>query len=110
MVSKKLNFSVQDIGDLIEKCSKFGVLQFSYGDLSFSLHNKSNEETDSPISHAPPSPQEIEQASVETMAIDEQRSKKDQLEQMLIENPAEAERLMASGELEDEHNVDSEEY
>jgi len=109
MVTKKAGLSVQDIVVLMEKCAEHGVLQFKYGDLEFSLHNKSNVASDSPISPAPPTPQELEQANSETMAIDELRSKQDRIEQLIIEDPLQAEMLLATRELEDEENGRSEE-
>jgi hypothetical protein len=105
MRSTKKGLKSYDICNLIKTCSVSGVLELNYGELHIKFASKDIEAPSEPAiagrkSDATKSTV-IEQDSIEQ---DELKTKQDQLDLMLIEDPAEYERLLIAGELEDGHS------
>lgn len=97
--------SAKDIVVLIRACKGMGVTELKFG----SLHIRFSEQVtqEKPRDQVPKIPVEtINQIEDETLESQESDIKQTQLELMLIENPAEYERLVQSGELDDREDTE----
>jgi hypothetical protein len=97
---KKSNLSVEDICRILKASEESGILKLKFQDLEF--------ERAPIITATPPLPTHAENAipeethkkqNQETLLVDELRQKRQELDEMLITNPAEYERMMTDGEL-----------
>lgn len=100
MAPKKKDFTLEELSSIIKICGDNAVTSFSWGDLRISFGEKKDLAT--PISLTPHSPQAEAELEEETRVHDELKVRQDQIDQMLIEDPLEAERLIAENELIDE--------
>jgi hypothetical protein len=99
-MANKSHLSATEVCLIIRACSESQVTQLKLGDLEISLGHKAPE----PVLTAPTPDTAISeiQTQIEKEELVEQeiRLRDDQIKQMLIEDPYEAEKLMIKGELE----------
>lgn len=93
-----------EILQIMEECSKLGVASFSYGALKLEFNAVPSRTFSTPLA-AP----EHEKQTREALEHDELEAKREQIELSLIENPALAEQLLASGDLVDGDDYESDE-
>lgn len=101
--------TASEICVIIETSAKAKVRRFSYGALRIDFGDilKTHEiETAQVVKPTPPteatlSEEEHRHQNEEALELDALRAKEDRLSLMMIENPAEAERLISNGELSD---------
>ena len=100
---QELRLSPTAVCDIIRSCKEAGVAKLKFSDLEIEFTNSGAKEI-VPLTGAV-IPAEILQKQLldESVVIEREeiRSKEDTLDQLLIENPLEMERLEAMGELED---------
>lgn len=111
----KNNLDAADICTIIEACAKFGVSKLSFADLHVHLgpqsdvpkiepHSSTNDAAMSDVVASPEaaiSEEKHKKFTEEAIVYSELETREDQLDNMIIENPSEYERLMTEGELED---------
>lgn len=102
--------TAKQICSIIKTSAKVKVRLFSYGDLRLEFGEVSPARDSWPVQNVLPtspaeaalSDKEHEAQTKESIFIEELRLKEDTLEQMFIEDPLEAERLIESGELDED--------
>lgn len=105
---KKKAFTLEDLSSIMDLCGNNAVASFVWGDLQISFGPRKDLAT--PISLTPNSPQADADLEEETRVHDELKVRQDQIDQMLIEDPLEAERLIAENELIDEEKSGDDEH
>lgn len=107
MDEKQLNSD--EICKIIEACAKAGVSSLKCGplELSFGKQTESHHSVQPAVTEI--TDDQHRKMTEDAITQDEIRLRKDQIEQMLIENPALAEKLVADGDLEDDDGTDGDE-
>jgi hypothetical protein len=98
MDEKKL--SIKELSELIKISAKSGLTELKFGDLELRF-GKNTEKLINPSVKEITAEQHDKQ-NKETLEIDTVRLKKDQLDQLFLENPSLAESLLLDGELDDD--------
>ena len=96
------DFDVDGICRIIEVCGKSGVREFNLGKMKLLFGNVVQAPTLEPIFIPEAIERAVESQARESLEKEEIRSKSDELEQMVIEDPARFEELLKSGDLGDE--------
>ena len=102
---KKTAFTAQEISEIIRECKQQGVSKLTVGDLHlvFEPQARTMIVPEVSVETKPPeaaiSEQDQSKQAVEATEQEELEFRDRQIDEMLIENPLEAERLIAEGEL-----------
>lgn len=109
--SYKLLLNTDDVCSIIKACGEHKVAELKFGGLYLKFDNPTGVMVgkDFQISQSVPqshpdteiSERQAKQIEQEVIAVAEIQTKEDRLAQMMLEDPAEYERLLQSGELED---------
>ncbi len=110
---KKSLLTFSQVCSILKACGESRVAELKFGDLHVTFHPPVKEGPEAqqyfPTTPTPPeaeiSDQQREQLEKHALAEDERRVKEEQLQQMLIEDPAGYERLLAEGELEQDEET-----
>lgn len=99
-----MNFKLKEICELIKVCGASGVTELKVGELHVQFSSKAHGGSVSSGIELPiiKNTDQLVETEQEVILRDEIKLKQDQLDLALIESPAEYERLLMSGELEDE--------
>lgn len=120
--SKNLALSSQDVCTIIKACADSGVSILKFGNLNVEfgrptkttvnqeeINSSITAETKNQSTNTPDkeiSEEERKLLQEKALLEDEQKSKQDEIDHMLVEDPALAEELISSGELEDDDESD----
>lgn len=101
---RKTAFTAQEIGEIIRECKQQGVTKLTVGDLHLTFEPKAQTALpEVPVETKPPEAaisEQVQNKQDEEAAEQAELDFRDrQIDEMLIENPLEAERLIAEGEL-----------
>ena len=110
--TKKLVLNADSICRILESCAKARVARFCISGLSVTFGTPARPEGVPSLPKSTPLPQKIPENAIsaginhdtqtkDAIEAEEIRLKQERLEQMFIENPLEAERMLMSGELEE---------
>lgn len=99
MAEKQL--SVEEICSIIEACRNAGVTSMKCGPLELSFGKQTESPSEKPAVTEITDDQH-EKSNEDALVQEELRTRQDQIDQMLIENPSLAEELVAQGDLEDD--------
>jgi hypothetical protein len=99
----KKSLTVEDICAILGSCDKNGVAALKFGDLQVEFFDKQPETS---VAHTSAPEIAAEQSKIHNSALVEEeiRTREQQLEELFLTDPLEAERLLAKGDLEDELN------
>lgn len=102
------NLTAQEICSIIKECARQGVAEMTYGELHVKFQPLGERE-EAPA-HVPPSQRvrvpakTLDKIESDSLRNDELAVKEDDLAQMLIEDPAQYEKLVLQGDLADDAN------
>lgn len=98
--SKKSSLSVDDVCRILKASEESGILKLKFQDLEIERVDARSTPTPEPTHAENAIPPETHKKQNEaTLLVDELRQKKQELDELLITNPHEYERMMADGEL-----------
>ena len=101
MAKKELN--VKELSELIKISAKSGVSELKFGTLELRF-GKPTDKLESKLSVKEITEEEHKNLTDEALETDSLRLKKDQIDQMFIENPSEAERLLLNEDLDEDES------
>lgn len=102
---RELTLSTKDICKIITTCSKCGVSEITFGDLTLNFHAPARAMNDSIPAAAIPR-EAIENVSSDLSDSEKEMDEKERTALLVLEDPLELERRIGNGELVDEDSGD----
>lgn len=99
----KNNLTSDDICKIIKACAENGVYKFSVDTLSFELGERKKSDPENITGLVPVlTPEAHDKMERDALVEEEIKTKEEQIQMMLIENPMMAEEMIANGEFEND--------
>jgi hypothetical protein len=97
---------VEELSDIIKLCSKSGVSRLKVGEIeiNFTENTEKREKLAEKTVKVRDNPKGRAEVEQESIGRDEQKLKEDYVDNLLLEDPSEYERLAIQGELDEETN------
>jgi hypothetical protein len=108
-VIHKRSLKTSEICTIIEACSQAGVIELKFGDLHVRFAERARSDVTQSLPIIPEaeiSDEQTQQIATDSLRQDELTLKSERLQQMIIDEPAEFERLLLDGDLIDEASHD----
>lgn len=102
----KISLSGKEICEIIELSAKNGATELKFGDLSIHFGPRADKSPKPTVAEITDDQHKTQ--NKEALEAEELRTRKEQIDLMLIEDPALAERLISQGDLEDDGTGDDE--
>ena len=101
-----MELDTKKISAIIKACGKAGVQEFSLGELRITFGTKTDPDLSvSPLSGEALSDEDHRKLNEQSLEQDEVRTRENQMEELLITDPAQYERLIIDGEFSDGDEV-----